>query len=258
MYTFASDQIIDIATNVPGLTVTGDGSTTVTVAGITSLAVNVGFAADSVNLHTSDVPTAVNLTSNNAQITLGDSLGPNDLSTLTSPVTVTGPGAATTNTVTLDDRGSTGGVHYTIDGSTVTADNGFGGLTYSGVSDLVLFGGILASSGNMFDVDASANLPKITLEGGSNGDDVLNIDAGGLAITPANFSAVTSNITDDLGRPTAGRPHRLQQFLAGERHEPLRRIARGDGLNHQRSARPTDRRRHGGHVHHHRARGEGR
>ena len=211
VYTFASDQTIDVATNVPGLTVTGDGTPTVTVAGITSLAVNVGFAGDTVGLHSTDVPTAVDLTSNNAIVTLGDYLGANDLSNLTSPVTVTGPGVGTTNTVTLDDRGSPAN-HYVIGGSTVTAANGFGGLTYSGVSDLNVFGAILASGGNTFAVDAAASLPALHLDGGGNGNDTLNLDAGGLAITPANFTPLTADTTEISGAPLPGGPIDYSNF----------------------------------------------
>jgi len=166
VYTFASVVDIDILTNDASLDVTGNGTSLVTVTAITGLVVDIDHDSDAVIVASTTVDTAINFNSENATLTLGAGLNPLGLGDLTAPITVTGPGTATTNYLTVDDSGSNAATAYTLTATTLTADNGFGGLTYSGVSHLGVDG---SSAGNEFNVQETADGATVVLRGTTGG-----------------------------------------------------------------------------------------
>ncbi|WP_165066256.1 Ig-like domain-containing protein [Paludisphaera rhizosphaerae] len=110
-YTFSSDQMINVASNVPGLTVTGDGGNVVTVDGITGLAVSVNTASSEVTLLSSNVATEIDPGTSAGASQLN--IGAGDLSGLSSVITIApgGLGTGPDFNVTVDgSAGATAGV----------------------------------------------------------------------------------------------------------------------------------------------------
>jgi len=225
VYTFASTVDIDVLTNLPGLTVTGDTTPTVTVTGISGLVVDADFADDSVAVASSNVDTTINLNTTGAVASLGDPADPLGLAALSAPITVTGQGPATPSTLNVIDAGSTADVDYTLTSSALSATNGFGGLTYSDVASLnitsnngsgeILVESLPASTTvtiEQGDGDhlATVSIPEAaalatTLDGGA-GNNALTLDAGDLALEPGFFSAGPGGTTVIAGIVLPGGP----------------------------------------------------
>ncbi|WP_145952209.1 beta strand repeat-containing protein [Paludisphaera borealis] len=225
VYTFASDQNIDIASNVPGLIITNPGTPTVTVTGITGLTVDAGFTADSVSVLSSNVPTAINLTASDATVIVGDLGNSAGLGAISAPITVTGPAVTTLNSLSLVDSGSTANTSYTIKPTTVVADNGFGGLTYAGVSNLYVveaqgtpggsnifsvrgtadgvataLDGTLNKAGNQFNVYQTGATGSLALWGGSGDSSFVVIQAS----VPVNVHGGAGQNRVDVGTTFVG------------------------------------------------------
>ena len=162
VYTFASDVDIDVLTNIPDLVVTGDGTTTVTVAAISGLAVAVNFDFDEINVLSSNVEIAIQSNSTFAVVRLGDGFNPAGLGALTAPIVMASLGASMSFILTLNDAGSSSGASYTLTPTTLTADNGFGGLTYSGARNLSMWGSVGVSE---YVVQGTADGVTTTLQG---------------------------------------------------------------------------------------------
>lgn len=220
VYTFASaPSNITIATNVPGLTVTGNNTPTVTVAGISALIIDAQRGGDNVSIYSTSVDTAINLNVANVATSLGNA----NLAALSAPITVTGLGAGTTGTLLINDTAAAAGTSHVLTSTTFTASNGFGGLTYSGLSHLSIVTdgggddtrlaslpagtevslrqGLNNDQATVF-VPGTAGATSTTLNGlgGNNG---LTLDAGGLNITVNNFSAGAGGSTVVSGAPLA-------------------------------------------------------
>lgn len=210
-YTFESSVVIDV-TNNSGLTVSGGGTQVVTVTGLPSdITLELNHAFDMINLMSSKVDVAINLNSNNAFVELGTTLGVGSLNAITAPVTVTGPGVATTNVVSLADHGGTGGGAYTVTPTTVTNPTGFGGLTYSGVSNLNLTG---TAGGNTYTVQGTADGVATRIEGGLGNPNRFTVEGtsadpassltleGGIGLSEFNILAASSPVEIAAGGGT--------------------------------------------------------
>jgi len=194
VYTFFSNTNIDIASNVPGLTIINPGTPLVTVTGITGLTVDMGFASDELRVISSNVPTAINMNASDGYARLGDPSTLSGLGAITSPVTVIGPGVGTPGMLDLEDVGSSASVGYDIAATTITANNGFGGLTYSGVQSLRL-GGATSGSGNTFTVVSTADGVATTISHAS-------IQGTG-AFLVESTSAAAGSLLNLVGAPTS-------------------------------------------------------
>ncbi|AMV40370.1 beta strand repeat-containing protein [Planctomyces sp. SH-PL62] len=228
IYTFASTETINVVSNSPGLPVTNDGTTTVTVQGILGLQVDANGQSDRITVASTNVATGVTLQNSDAVVTLGSAATPTGLGTLTAAITVSETGVVTGNAVVLDDTGMAFSIPtaYVLTATTVSRA-GFGGLTYSGVDELTLkgasagFGGqnSYTVSGTADDVatrlDDSANqglgtynvggtsavknaTTSLRLDaGGGAGDDVFNVAAASSAVDLWAGGGPTSlNLTD--------------------------------------------------------------
>lgn len=221
IYTFNSNVIIEVNTNDPPLPTTGHGSNTVTVDGVTGLIVNAIGDNDDVSVFSTTVDTEINLNADDATVTLGDSSDPAGLGALTESITVTTAATASNSTLFIDDTGSTADTIHTLTSTTFTADNGFGGLTYSGVEsvNIATAGGsddtrlnslpagahvtLFQGPGDDFasvSVPGASTAAGVTLHGGL-GDNELTIDAGGLNIGVSNFSLGAGAATVVSGSP---------------------------------------------------------
>jgi len=212
VYTFASTVDIDVATNDADLSVTGDGGDVVTVAGINGLAVDVGRPSQNVyhrvNIASSTVATAIRLDTRYGSVTFGDPNNPAGLRAISAPITVTDLGASATNRLTLDDSGSTALASYTLTATTLTADNGFGGLTYSGVKNLRLNGStganefIVQGTGDDMTTDLVGNWSQsnhFIIEGTSADSRSEIFLRGGPGLNTFDFKAISS-----VARPITG------------------------------------------------------
>lgn len=163
VYTFASTVEIDVARNVPNLTIGGDGTTTVTVAGLSGLAFDLNHQSDQLQVLSADVAASIHYKSTQSRVTLGDRDNPEGLGAVSGPITVIASAVQEYNNgVTLDDMGSAAGASYVVTATGLTADNGFGGLTYSGVLTVNLFE---STGANQTTVDGTAEGVSYRLDG---------------------------------------------------------------------------------------------
>ncbi|KAJ3059545.1 hypothetical protein HK102_009942, partial [Quaeritorhiza haematococci] len=139
-YTFNSTQLINVDSNVPGLTVVGSGSNTVTVQSIAGLQVDVNTELSQVALESTNVASGITFYSGINQVTLGSAASLIGLDALPSPITVSQSGAQDDNKLTLIDTGLIEtSVIYDVTATTL-GRVGFGGLTYAGLTELTLQG----------------------------------------------------------------------------------------------------------------------
>lgn len=138
VYTFASTVEIDVSRNVPNLDIGGDGTMTVTVEGVSGLRVDLDYEGDLLFLYSANVATTLNWNVGAATARLGDPVDAAGLGALSAPITATGTASTTGRHLLLNDYGSSANTAYTLTPTTLTATNGFGGLTYSNAGLLTL------------------------------------------------------------------------------------------------------------------------
>lgn len=138
LLTFASNAAIDVL-DAGGLVVEGDGTTTVTAAGVLGLKVVVRRGDATATMASVGVATRLDLTAAGGTVRLGDGSEALGLGALTAAIVVVGSGDDRSR-VTIDDRGSARDVGYLVAGDAVAATGGFGGVAYAGLGRLELLG----------------------------------------------------------------------------------------------------------------------
>ncbi|MDR3623416.1 MAG: hypothetical protein P4L85_29050 [Paludisphaera borealis] len=153
VYTFDSDKPIDLVGNDAGLDVAGAGTTTVDVGGITRLNFNLGTYGERLTIAGTDVPTNIHATGSLSRVFFGEESNPAGLTALTGPITVSADPTTTYLVLSISDYGSSRSVEYAITSDSLAATGGFGGISFSGVRSLELYGASTAAGGTAsFDV----------------------------------------------------------------------------------------------------------
>ncbi len=232
VYTFESDGLIDVVANAPALSVAGDGTSMVSVQGISRLNVSVRTDLATVEFASTNVETTVNSYSQVSQVYLGALSNPNGLADLTAHVSFVPMLSRASNIVRVTDVGSTKGEDYTVTATTVTATGGFAGLSYSDLFMLQVEGSTTAlgetarfnvlgtsdrgsvhitangqpGSHSEFKVDSPATESQTTSlnlagGGGTNTFNILNVSSVWLGIFSRDGTGVI-NVTN--GGTTAG------------------------------------------------------
>jgi hypothetical protein len=144
----------------------------------------------------------------NDTLTLTDTGGRSGLQFFPVPVTYTGGGGS--NSLILDDSTGTNTYVYTVTGNTVSR-NGFGGLTYSNVSNLALYDGSFHNTVQVLSTSANVEIR-------TDGQDAVYIGSNGSALggnvqgingsVYVHGSGAASLVVDDSG-DTTGRTVQL-------------------------------------------------
>ena len=150
VYTFAvgpADAPIVVASNAAGLTSTGSGTATVTVARPKSLEVVAASDGQAIRVRSTAVPTRIDLKADGATVTLGDDSGASGgLRPLAVPVVVVAAAGAKGNGLVVSDESAeydpAGSLTYNISATAIWADGeaAFGGVSYSGLASVKLQG----------------------------------------------------------------------------------------------------------------------
>ncbi|MDG3007819.1 hypothetical protein [Paludisphaera mucosa] len=144
VYTFASDQVIELVENAAGLEV-DDGTFTVSVKGISRLAIDARDSTGRVLLASTNVPTSIHALLAMTDVQLGDGASPEGLTALTAPITYTSD--TDIGRIGLVDSGSTRAADYVVASDSIAATGGFGGLTFSRVFMLTVEGASTEAGG---------------------------------------------------------------------------------------------------------------
>lgn len=212
VYTFASDQLIDVATNVPGLTVTGDGTSTVTVAGITGLTIGAGFTGDTVGILSSNVPTTVSVTAGDATVALGNA----------------GDTAGVVGPVTLSNLGG-GMVDVRVDNHAGAAGDAWNLAAQAAPSTLAELTGFGTTGSLVYD---PAQIHSISLSTAANQSNGLTVDFGDGSPLPGNGPSPVLNYSG--GSTTGGSSSDLvlTGALPGGPIDAETHVAAGSGSGH--------------------------
>jgi len=176
-YTFASSEMINLDSNVAGLTVVGAGTNLVTVVSPIGLQLDVNGDMSTVTLESTNVATGITLYSSFNDVTLGSAASLVGLDSLASAVTVSEDSDLDDNALTLIDTGLIEtSVIYNVTATTI-ARVGFGGLTYSGLEELTLRGATGAvGQTNTYNVSGTADGTATWLDDSANaGDSTFNV-----------------------------------------------------------------------------------
>ncbi|APW62102.1 Ig-like domain-containing protein [Paludisphaera borealis] len=147
VYTFTSDLNIDILGNSAGLPATGDGEHTVKVTGINTLTVNIRQHG-ACFIESTNVATHLTSFANNGAFYLGSYVAGDGLSKLTAPLSVVAGTGAVDTRLDLYDSSSSLGAHYTVTSQSIESTRGFGGVTFSGIDRLNLYGAAITYEEN--------------------------------------------------------------------------------------------------------------
>jgi hypothetical protein len=165
-------------TGIPGTTGGGTGTVTVPGGSVTAVVINAGDQNDTINVLStqSGVPTSVNDGPGNDTFAVGDAS--NTLAGLAGAVTFNASGG--TDSLTVNDQGTTAAVTYTVSGAGVTATSAGAGITYnSAVGSLTLNG---AGGGNTVTVTGTI-AGTTTVNSGAGSDTVYDLaTTGSLAV----------------------------------------------------------------------------
>ncbi|MDG3004585.1 Ig-like domain-containing protein [Paludisphaera mucosa] len=154
VYTFAvapGDPPIDVTNNAAGLTVTGSGGGTVTVAGPASLRIEAAFGGQTVRVRSTAVATAIVLQGDQERVILGDDqqAGSGGIQALAGPITVSAATGSELNSLLVDDGPAAydagSAPSYVVSATAITSNDPtvrarFAGIAYSGVSTLTVRG----------------------------------------------------------------------------------------------------------------------
>ncbi|WP_165246997.1 hypothetical protein [Paludisphaera soli] len=135
VYTFATEEPIDVVDDGGLVEVAGAGTTTATASGITGIAVATYGHDAKILVASTDVAMRIRMQSRFNVVGLGAWLEPTGLSKLTGPISVEVDDDAVDfidSILIIDDRGPAGPQDYTIRAGAVSATGGFGGVTYAG------------------------------------------------------------------------------------------------------------------------------
>ncbi|MDR3622461.1 MAG: Ig-like domain-containing protein [Paludisphaera borealis] len=200
VYTFSSNQNIDVVTNVPGLVVTNPGTPLVTVTGITGLAVDAGFANDSVRVASTNVPTAITATASDARVDLGSA---GVTAGVVSQVTLLAPGGPVD--VSVDNGSGAAADAWNLAAqplpSTLSVLTGFsttGSLHYDPAQVHSLDLSTAANQSNRLTIDFNNGSPLPT--GGVS--PLLNYSGGSLTGTPSDLVLTGTPPTGPIGTET--------------------------------------------------------
>ena len=173
VYTFAvapGDAPIDVTSNGAGLTVTGSGTQTVTVAAPVAMRIEAASDNQTIRVRSTGIATQLVFQADGGLAIFGDDLasGSGGLRALAAPILVSASAGAESNSLVVDDgpaayaAGST--PSYIVSASAITSDNPdvratFTGIGYSGVASLTVRG----------TSDASAPSPLYEVRGTADG-----------------------------------------------------------------------------------------
>jgi hypothetical protein len=151
----------------------GGAASLITIApnSIESLTINGNGGGDGyfVNATGTGMPLIINGSSSNEILQM------NGLNAATYPAHITFNGVGGNDEVNLDDTASLGGNTFTINASTVSKDNGFGGLTYSAnVATMRLYDGTTSTGGTGYQIDNTPQSMQLYIYGG-NLPDIYNV-----------------------------------------------------------------------------------
>ncbi len=194
--------------------------------GLASMTINADGGADVINVQaTSGVPVAINGGDGLDIINVGNtgSLGtPGLLTPVAGPVSVNGgvDGAS----LTVDGTGSAVAADYAITATTVarTSPAGFGGVSYSNLSSLLL---TVGAGANVINVNGTAPTVVTNIATGAGNDSIVFANGvslngglvnGGADTDTLDYSAYTTGVSANLGLTVSG----LAATLAGDQEVP--------------------------------------
>ena len=178
---------------------TGTGTDTVNLASNAATTyINLGGGNDFVNIQTTNATTYVNNTAGADTIDIGSNApgAGGNVNGILGAVVVDGDGSDTLN---VDDTGSTVAKAGTLTASTLTGLGMGLGISYSGVAALNIS---LGSGGNSFIIGNTNAATVTTLNSGAGSDTVNLITDSGTTIINTQTGIDTVNVTNDAGTTT--------------------------------------------------------
>ncbi len=180
----------------------GSGGNTFTIVNTnsgTTTNVNTGSGNDTVNVRATSSVTTVNTGMGTNTVNIGSMMPTTGgvLNNIQGALTVVGSG---TDTMNVDDTGSTGAKTGTLTGISLTGlGMGPSGITYSGLATLKIS---LGSGGNTFTINNTNSNTTTTLNSGTGSDTVNLKTDSGTTIINTQTGTDTVNVTNDTATTT--------------------------------------------------------